>query len=74
MFGVALGHQLIAIAKGAKTEKLKYGHRGPNHPVKDLKLDRAMAFDGGASTSMNYKNKLEVVSKDDGSLRRFKRV
>lgn len=40
MFGVALGHQLIAIAKGAKTEKLKYGHRGPNHPVKDLKLDR----------------------------------
>ena len=40
MFGVALGHQLIAIAKGAKTEKLKYGHRGPNHPVKDLKKDR----------------------------------
>ena len=40
MFGVALGHELIAIAKGAKTEKLKYGHRGPNHPVKDLKLDR----------------------------------
>lgn len=40
MFGVALGHQLIAIAKGAKTEKLKYGHRGPNHPVKDIKKDR----------------------------------
>ena len=40
MFGVALGHQLIAIAKGAKTEKLKYGHRGPNHPVKDLKKDK----------------------------------
>lgn len=40
MFGVALGHQLIALAKGAKTKKLKYGHRGPNHPVKDLKKDR----------------------------------
>lgn len=40
MLGVALGHQLIAIAKGAKTAKLKYGHRGPNHPVKDLKMDK----------------------------------
>lgn len=36
------------------------------------KLDRAMAFDGGSSTSMNYKNKLEVVSKDDGTGRMLK--
>ena len=40
ILGIALGHQLMAIANGAKTEKLKYGHRGPNHPVKDLKLDK----------------------------------
>ena len=38
----------------------------------DLKLDRAMAFDGGASTSMNYKKKIEVVSKDDGTGRMLK--
>ncbi|MCP3741000.1 carbamoyl phosphate synthase small subunit [Rossellomorea sp. BNER] len=34
--GICLGHQLIALAFGAKTEKLTYGHRGGNHPVKDL--------------------------------------
>ncbi len=36
LFGVCLGHQLIAIACGAATFKLPYGHRGGNHPVKDL--------------------------------------
>jgi len=40
IFGICLGHQLLALAAGAKTEKLKYGHRGANHPVKDLRLDR----------------------------------
>lgn len=40
MFGICLGHQLLALAMGADTEKLKYGHRGSNHPVKDLKQDR----------------------------------
>ena len=39
-FGICLGHQLLALAIGAKTEKLKYGHRGVNHPVKDLAHDR----------------------------------
>ena len=36
MFGVCLGHQIISLACGAKTYKLKFGHRGGNHPVKDL--------------------------------------
>ena len=36
MFGICLGHQLLALAHGAKTEKLKYGHRGANQPVKEL--------------------------------------
>lgn len=39
-FGICLGHQLLALANGAKTEKLKYGHRGGNQPVHDLDLDR----------------------------------
>ena len=40
IFGICLGHQLLSLAIGAKTEKLKYGHRGVNHPVKDLDEDR----------------------------------
>lgn len=37
IFGICLGHQLLCLAIGAKTYKLKYGHRGINHPVKNLK-------------------------------------
>ncbi|PZE22626.1 glutamine-hydrolyzing carbamoyl-phosphate synthase small subunit [Paenibacillus xerothermodurans] len=40
MFGICLGHQLFALASGADTEKLKFGHRGGNHPVKDLQTNR----------------------------------
>lgn len=36
MFGICLGHQLMALSQGARTEKLKYGHRGANQPVIDL--------------------------------------
>lgn len=36
MFGICLGHQMIALAYGAETYKLKFGHRGGNHPVKNL--------------------------------------
>ncbi len=36
ILGICLGHQLMALAHGFKTARLKYGHRGPNHPVKDL--------------------------------------
>ncbi|MBP5604442.1 MAG: glutamine-hydrolyzing carbamoyl-phosphate synthase small subunit [Ruminiclostridium sp.] len=39
-FGICLGHQLLALANGAKTVKMKYGHRGGNQPVTDLTLDR----------------------------------
>ena len=40
MFGVCLGHQMIALAYGARTYKLKFGHRGGNHPVRDLETGR----------------------------------
>ena len=39
-FGICLGHQLMALAAGAKTEKLKYGHRGANQPVRDVRSGR----------------------------------
>jgi carbamoyl-phosphate synthase small subunit len=41
IFGICLGHQVLALALGADTYKLKFGHRGGNHPVKDIKKDRA---------------------------------
>lgn len=47
-FGICLGHQLLALANGAKTEKLKYGHRGANQPVVDLELDQTFV------TSQNH--------------------
>ena len=40
MFGICLGHQLLALACGAETFKLKFGHRGANLPVQDLKSER----------------------------------
>lgn len=40
IFGICLGHQLLALALGAKTVKLKFGHHGYNHPVKNLLTDR----------------------------------
>ena len=48
LFGICLGHQLFALACGAETEKMKFGHRGSNHPVKDLKTGKV------ALTSQNH--------------------
>jgi len=42
VFGICLGHQLLALASGAKTEKMKFGHHGANHPVQDLDTKRVM--------------------------------
>lgn len=42
LFGICLGHQLLALASGAQTLKMRLGHHGANHPVKDLKTGRVM--------------------------------
>jgi carbamoyl-phosphate synthase small subunit len=47
-FGICLGHQLLALASGAKTVKMKFGHHGANHPVKDIDSGRV------AITSQNH--------------------
>ena len=39
LFGICLGHQILALALGGKTKKMKLGHRGANHPVKNLIKD-----------------------------------
>ncbi len=42
VFGICLGHQLLALAAGAKSEKMKFGHHGANHPVQDLTTGQVM--------------------------------
>lgn len=42
VFGICLGHQILALASGAKTEKMKFGHHGANHPVQDLSTKKVM--------------------------------
>jgi carbamoyl-phosphate synthase small subunit len=42
IFGICLGHQLLSLASGAKTEKMKFGHHGANHPVQDLDSKQVM--------------------------------
>ena len=48
VFGICLGHQLLGLALGAKTEKMNHGHHGANHPVLDLRTGRVEI------TSMNH--------------------
>lgn len=79
MFGICLGHQLLAIASGARTRKMKFGHHGANHPVKDLHTGQVLI------TSQNHgfevdqdslPDKLQAthISLFDGSLQGIQRV
>lgn len=78
-FGICLGHQIMALASGAKTLKMKFGHHGANHPVQDLDSKQVMI------TSQNHGFAVDVatlpancrvthVSLFDGSLQGFERT
>jgi carbamoyl-phosphate synthase small subunit len=69
IFGVCFGHQLVALGMGAKTGKLRYGHRGGNHPVKDLERGR------GYITSQNhgYVVKAETLDPSVGTVQPYQR-
>ena len=72
-FGICLGHQLLALASGAKTVKMKFGHHGGNHPVQDLKSGRVMITSqnhGFAADEDSLPDCLEATHKSlfDGSL------
>ena len=54
IFAICLGHQLMALAYGAKTYKLKYGHRGGNHPVKDLSTGRVYISSQNHGYAVDY--------------------
>ena len=73
VFGICLGHQLLALACGAKTIKMKFGHHGGNHPVKDLENNRVMITaqnHGFAVDENSLPNHLRATHKSlfDGSL------
>ncbi len=59
IFGICLGHQMLSLARGAKTCRLKYGHRGGNHPVKDVKSGRVYI------TSQNHGYAVEASTLPD---------
>ena len=73
IFGICLGHQLLALASGAQTEKMKFGHHGANHPVTDLERDVVMITSqnhGFAVKEDNLPANIKVTHKSlfDGSL------
>ena len=79
MFGICLGHQLLALASGAQTLKMAHGHHGANHPVKDLRDDRVIITSqnhGFAVDTEQLPNCLAVthVSLFDGSLQGLQRI
>ncbi len=74
IFGICMGHQVLSLACGAKTEKLTFGHRGVNHPVKDLKTGRVYMTSqnhGYVVTSESLKHtdlELTHFNQNDGSV------
>jgi carbamoyl-phosphate synthase small subunit len=78
-FGICLGHQLLGLASGARTVKMKFGHHGANHPVQDLDSGRVMitsqnhgfAVDAG---TLPANIRVTHVSLFDGSLQGFERT
>ena len=79
VFGICLGHQLLGLASGAKTIKMKFGHHGANHPVKDFARDVVMITSqnhGFAVDEANLPTNLRVTHKSlfDGSLQGIHRT
>jgi carbamoyl-phosphate synthase small subunit len=78
-FGICLGHQLMGLASGAKTVKMKFGHHGANHPVQDLDTGKVMitsqnhGFAVDAAT-LPANCRVTHVSLFDGSLQGFART
>lgn len=76
IFGICLGHQLFALAMGGSTKKMKYGHRGANQPVKNLKTGRVYISSQNhgyevVSSSLQGKGKLSYINANDGTCEGF---
>ena len=71
-FGICLGHQLLALSQGAKTTKLKYGHRGANQPATDLQTGRVYVTSQNhgyavVSDSLPANAKVSFINANDGT-------
>jgi carbamoyl-phosphate synthase small subunit len=78
-FGICLGHQLMGLASGAKTVKMKFGHHGANHPVQDLDTGRVMITSQNHGFAVDPATlpqtaRVTHVSLFDGSLQGFART
>ena len=79
LFGICLGHQLMGLASGAKTLKMKFGHHGANHPVQDLDSGRVMITSQNHGFAVDPATlpptaRVTHVSLFDGSLQGFART
>jgi len=79
LFGICLGHQLLALASGAKTSKMKFGHHGANHPVQDIHGKRVLISSqnhGFAVEEDSLPAHLEATHRSlfDGSLQGIRRT
>jgi carbamoyl-phosphate synthase small subunit len=79
IFGICLGHQLLALASGAKTEKMKFGHHGANHPVQQKETGRVMISSQNHGFAVDEKTlpdtlKATYHSLFDGSLQGIERT
>jgi carbamoyl-phosphate synthase small subunit len=79
LFGICLGHQLLGLASGAQTIKMKFGHHGANHPVQDLDSGRVMITSQNHGFAVDAKTlpahcRVTHVSLFDGSLQGFART
>ncbi|MDI4636530.1 MULTISPECIES: glutamine-hydrolyzing carbamoyl-phosphate synthase small subunit [Halomonadaceae] len=79
VFGICLGHQLLALASGAKTTKMKFGHHGANHPVQDLESGQVMITSqnhGFAADEASLPDTLRATHRSlfDGSLQGIERT
>ena len=79
VFGICLGHQLLALASGAKTEKMKFGHHGANHPVQQKATGRVMISSQNHGFAVDEKTLPDTIkatyhSLFDGSLQGIERT
>lgn len=68
IFGICLGHQLLSLASGAKTEKMKFGHHGANHPVQDLNSKRVMITSQNHGFAVSEKDLPDLIEISHRSL------
>ena len=79
-FGICLGHQILGLASGAKVSKMRFGHHGGNHPVKDLEVDKVFITSQNHGYQVDFEHfpedRLRVthINLNDGSIEGFRHL